>query len=373
VLRLDFVKQFEEILACEVPLERLCDRFIVVLEVKEPFFQRSERGEVVRGKGLSLDDREVDFDLIEPAGMDRTMDKNETGVLFLQSLGGGLTPMRGPVIDDPKDSPCLVVGREGHDLCNQSVKRKDPGFLFTAAKEFHAVNIQRRQIGPSPATRVFVLEFPRRTGLRRKRRVATCSGLNAGLFIGREDKLILLQRLALPDFLVKIQDATGFDGKLGITREKPASVTPRSNGIFMQPAPNGCVADARHQAGLAGLTRQLGCAESREGNSQGGGQLTRHGFNFDDHLWGEKLGDDPSEVALPARLDAVQRIACATGSRPRAAYSAARRSHGYSIPEPPAGSFWRARHESTITYICWPFWKALAPPLESIVYCKGFF
>ena len=146
--------------------------------------------------------------------------------------------MGGSVVDDPKDSPCLAVGRQGHDLCNQSVKGKDSGFLFTAAKEFHAVNIQGRQIRPSPATRVFVLEFAGRPGLRRKRRVTTGSGLNAGLFIGRKDKLILLQRLALPDFLVKIQDATGFDGKLGITWEKPASVTPWSNGIFMQPAPN---------------------------------------------------------------------------------------------------------------------------------------
>jgi hypothetical protein len=45
----------------------------VALEVFQPLSDRRHAGEVVRGQHLALNDREVDFDLVEPACMDRRL------------------------------------------------------------------------------------------------------------------------------------------------------------------------------------------------------------------------------------------------------------------------------------------------------------
>ena len=59
----------------ELPFEGLCRCFPVVLEVEQAFGQLVQAGEVVRGKDFSLDDGEVDLDLIEPTGMDWPMNE----------------------------------------------------------------------------------------------------------------------------------------------------------------------------------------------------------------------------------------------------------------------------------------------------------
>lgn len=82
--------------------------------------------------------------------MDRTMDQDEMGIFFLQSLRAGLPSIRGAVIHDPENTACLMVGRLGHDLSYLPVKRKDAGFLLTSAKELHPLNIQCRQSTPKP-------------------------------------------------------------------------------------------------------------------------------------------------------------------------------------------------------------------------------
>ena len=58
-----------EIGAREGPLEGSGGLFVALLEGEEAIFDFVERAEVVGGEDLSLDDREVDFDLVEPARM----------------------------------------------------------------------------------------------------------------------------------------------------------------------------------------------------------------------------------------------------------------------------------------------------------------
>ena len=43
--------------------------------------------------------------------------------------------MRGAIVDDPEDTPGIVVGRPRHDLLNQTVKGGDAGGSFAAAKD----------------------------------------------------------------------------------------------------------------------------------------------------------------------------------------------------------------------------------------------
>ena len=49
---------------------------IVELEGEEALFEFGQRSEIVRGEDLSLNDREVDLNLIEPTGVDRSVDED---------------------------------------------------------------------------------------------------------------------------------------------------------------------------------------------------------------------------------------------------------------------------------------------------------
>jgi len=58
-----------EVGAGELPLERGGDLFVAA-EREELLLECVEVGEVARGEHFALDDREVDFGLVEPAGVD---------------------------------------------------------------------------------------------------------------------------------------------------------------------------------------------------------------------------------------------------------------------------------------------------------------
>ena len=57
--------------------------------------------------------------------------------------------------------------------------------------------------------------------------------LDTGLLIGRDDELVLAQRLPLPAPLVQVQDAPGLGLEVRIARKDPAAVLPGADGIFV--------------------------------------------------------------------------------------------------------------------------------------------
>ena len=50
--------------------------------------------------------------------------------------------------------------------------------------------------------------------------------LDAGLPIGRQDELVVLEVAAIPDSLIEVQDSSGFAGKLRVTRKNLGMITP---------------------------------------------------------------------------------------------------------------------------------------------------
>jgi hypothetical protein len=66
LLRFEFGQKRREIAAGERPLKRLCGLLVPSLKREEPILQLAQRGEVIRSHHFVLDDRKVDFDLIEP-------------------------------------------------------------------------------------------------------------------------------------------------------------------------------------------------------------------------------------------------------------------------------------------------------------------
>ncbi len=92
-----------EITARELPLERTSDRLIVVLEAEDASRQGLASGEVDRGEGFALEDREVDLDLVQPARVSGQVHENEVGEALVQPAGGTLAAMDGAAVHDPED------------------------------------------------------------------------------------------------------------------------------------------------------------------------------------------------------------------------------------------------------------------------------
>ena len=83
------------------------------------------------------------------------------------------------------------------------------------------------------------------------------TGLNAGLFIGRNNIIIGPQRLVVPESLIKIQHALRLDFKVRVARENPTAVLPRPDGVLIQPTPDGSAADAGHQTPAGDFLNQI--------------------------------------------------------------------------------------------------------------------
>jgi hypothetical protein len=85
-----------------------------------------------------------------------------------------------------------------HDLLNEPIEGCDPAFLFATAEHLGAMHIPGGEVSPSPAPVVFVLELHGLMRLRRQSGMNADSGLDAGLFIGRDDEVVFPEGPTFP-------------------------------------------------------------------------------------------------------------------------------------------------------------------------------
>jgi hypothetical protein len=234
-----------KIAAGEGPLERGRRPLIVALEGKKPLFEVGQRGEVVGREDLSLDDRKVDFDLVEPTGVDRSVDEDRVGPFGVEAVDRFLATMSGAVVHDPEDAASGLVGLLAHDFTDETLYRSHPILDLAVAEELGAMNVPSGQIGPGTSAKVFMLDSGGAVRSGGQRRLFSASSLNTGLLVRRDHEVIGAQWSALPNALVKVQDGTGVGRKVGITREDPASMSPRAESVGAQPTPQGGAADFR--------------------------------------------------------------------------------------------------------------------------------
>jgi hypothetical protein len=97
-------EQCGEFVSGEAPVERLGDLVPVVLEGVEGVGELAEVGEVVRLEQLALDDRVVDLDLVEPAGVDWQVDEDQVAPAGLEPRDRFCAAVGGAVVDDPEDT-----------------------------------------------------------------------------------------------------------------------------------------------------------------------------------------------------------------------------------------------------------------------------
>src|ERR1700693_5666483 len=99
----ELVEELGKIVTCEFPLEGLGQGLVAGLKCEQALFDGGQRREVVGGKDLALDNGEVDFDLIEPAGMNRTMHGNQSWMFGLEAGHAARPTMRRAIVHDPED------------------------------------------------------------------------------------------------------------------------------------------------------------------------------------------------------------------------------------------------------------------------------
>jgi hypothetical protein len=75
-----------EVGAGELPLKRGGDLLVAAAEREQLLLARVEVGEVVGGQDFALDDGEVDLGLVEPAGVNRGVDKDQVLVGALEAF-----------------------------------------------------------------------------------------------------------------------------------------------------------------------------------------------------------------------------------------------------------------------------------------------
>jgi hypothetical protein len=100
----------------------------------ETLFEFGQRREIVGREDFPLHDREIDFDLIEPTGVDRSVDEDGIGPFVTQTVDGFLAPMSRAVVHNPRDAASGPVGFLVHDIADEVIHGGNSVFDFIAAK-----------------------------------------------------------------------------------------------------------------------------------------------------------------------------------------------------------------------------------------------
>ena len=89
-------------MARESPLEGGSRLFVALLKVHEALLKVREGREVVGSEHLPLDNGEVDFNLVDPASMNRSVNQTGIGAARRDAFNCLLTTMSRAIIHDPK-------------------------------------------------------------------------------------------------------------------------------------------------------------------------------------------------------------------------------------------------------------------------------
>ena len=158
-----------------------------------------------------------------------------------------------------------------------------------------------------------MLDLAGLAGLGRQGAMQAGASLNAGLLVGRNNEVILLQGGALPGAVIEVEETTSLEGEVGVAGGDPAAVLPRADGVLVEPAPDGGVADRGGDAVGAGRAAEVADAPAGQGAVVIRGRLAAEGADLHDNLRGEKPGGDRVGGVPRGRPGGVRRSPCAKG------------------------------------------------------------
>jgi hypothetical protein len=299
---LELMKQAVEIIAREGPLEGLGGFLVVLLEPHQLFSKRGEVRKIVGRQQLALDDGEIDLDLVEPTGVDRSMDEDDIGPFGAQSSSSALAAMRGAVVDDPEHAAGRPVRLLAHDLRDQAFEGSDAGFSLASAEQLGVADVPRSDVGPRAGPSIFVFDVKRAPRSGRQWWMFAPACLDARLLVGAEHKIKRPQGFVVPPTLIQVQDAASLDGKSGVAGEDPAAMAPRSQRVLAEPAPQRGAADLRHQPLRDGLPAQFGKRPARQWQPATRRQLTSQRLDLDPDRRGKNEPDGRRVRDLRGRI-----------------------------------------------------------------------
>jgi hypothetical protein len=314
----------------------------------------------------------VNFNLIEPTGMDRRVNRDNVFPSLDKPGIGSIPTMRRAVIHNPENPSRRTVRLLAHDLLNQPFKRFDPGFSFTSAENLRTVNVPGSKIGRRPFSFVFVFNAHHTTSLGRQGLCLSLPSLDAGLLVCRDDVIVRSERDALPNLLIQVQDRPCLDDKSRVAWKYPTTKLPRFDCISAQPSPNSDSTDTGDNALLQNVSSQLSETETRQGNTEPRREFACQSFNSH-HYPGGKTGQAARIWAGQAIPEYVfQRTSFAICSRFVEEYHILRQFHHLISLVQLTRLFWHATRKSTVPYTYVPFAQALPFHLTSTRSNTGF-
>ena len=215
------------------------------------------------------------------------------------------------VVHDPKDAASRFIRLLAHDFAHQPIDGSNSTFDFTAAEDSCSVDIPGCQVGPGTHAKVFMLDVCGAIGRQWQGRLFSAAGLNTGLFVCADDVLIGTQWNALPDTLVKIENGSGFCGKVRIAGKDPASMFPGAKSIAAEPAPQSSTADLSDQALGNNVLADFLHREPRQGEPEGVRKLAGECLNLNDETGGKSGPYARLEAAPQGQAIGQRRIAYA--------------------------------------------------------------
>ena len=109
------------------------------------------------------------------------------------------------------------------------------------------------------------------------------------------------QGLVLPTAMIKVDDATGLDGKSRIAGKYPAPMPPWPQRILAEPSPKCRTADLGDQAVVNGFAPQLAERPVCQGQAAARGQFTGQRLDLDHDTGGKSAPVARREGVLRAR------------------------------------------------------------------------
>ena len=137
----------------------------------------------------------------------------QPGVPCPRPLDGSGPAVRGAVVDDPEHARGLPVGDRGRDLLDQATEGRDPGLGLTASDNVGPVHVEDCDV---TAPSVFVFYPHCATGAGRHGGMGTVTRVDARLLVGRNDKLVVAERLARPAPLMQVERGCGLLSELAV-------------------------------------------------------------------------------------------------------------------------------------------------------------
>ena len=158
---LELGEEYVKVTASEGPLEWPCSPLIARLEGQQAPFKVGPGGKVARREEFALDDRKVDFDLVEPTGVNRRMDQNNIGPLGAEPVGRWLTPMGGTIVSDQEHATCRTIRLPAHDLNDEALESCDAVLALAATEKLGSLHVPRSEVGQRAGSGVFVFNVDR--------------------------------------------------------------------------------------------------------------------------------------------------------------------------------------------------------------------